>query len=54
MTFHSEFRQGQTILIKLKDGRMFKDKYKERKSKFVITENNKIPVKNIQFISIPK
>lgn len=53
MTIHTEFRKGQRVFVKMKDGHSFVDKYKGRaRNSVVLEEKGKIKINEIRFMSI--
>lgn len=55
MTLHTSTNKGKRILIILKDGRKIIDKFKDKKSGYVITEEyGKIPTNQIKAMTICK
>jgi len=53
MTIHTEFRKGQRLIVTMRDGKKFVDKYDETKSGVVILrETGKHKIKDIRAITI--
>lgn len=54
-TPHTNFRQRQRVLVILRDGTRYEDRFKERTGKFVVLEGHgKIRGENIRSITIPR
>jgi hypothetical protein len=53
-TPHTSAPKGKMVRILLDNGVEIIDKFKERLSRFVVTENHKIPSRNIKSLSIVK
>ncbi len=55
MTLHSSTYKGKRILIILKDGRKIIDKFKDKKSGMIITEEHgRIPTDQVKAMTIYK
>ena len=55
MTLHTSTYKGKRILIILKDGTKIVDKFKDKKTHFIVTEENgKIPIKKVKAMTICK
>lgn len=55
MTLHSSTYKGKRILIILKDGRKIIDKFKDKKSGMIITEEHgRIPTNQVKAMTICK
>lgn len=54
MTIHHEFRKGQSVMVFLRDGRVIRTKYLEKRSKKLVFECGPIAIKDIRATSIAK
>lgn len=51
---HTHAQQGKRVLIFTRGGDKIIGKFQERKGRYVILDNHKVPTKDIRFMSIYK